>query len=505
VRLCAFISASLNTNTARSVYTASQIPETIVENDVVAPNDTLLFSGMDKQPTHDDGYGVFVQDMNQWHSDVPMDDMSSNYPPRANDMSHLSRRSSNSLSGLSPGHQTTYKSNQLSLPSHNAPHTRPQPKVSKHPQTKAQQQQLQAQKQVSKASAVNSVKSPEESSSASEVSVKQLLSAIIGGVDGNGGPRSSGEASVIPNDEVVKAVQQVLSNLLKQNSGSGSSQPRSSQQPLSSGYKKCSKCEFVGRACDLRKHMMRHDRPYGCTFGRCYKRFGAKSDWKRHENSQHFQLEAYRCRRPNKKNGICGQHFLRVGQFDNHLQTEHGMVSKDARTEEIKVRRIGKNYQVQFWCGFCKDIVELQKKRNEAWDERFDHIANHFQREGKRIEEWVSAEEDRPKGELLEDADRNSFDDDDDENGFKPHDDPDGPPPDVPSHIPPPQTCAPPAPPGYPIEGQVAMNSRGKKRTGHAFEEMQPNGGKRSRVTVTYCVSLTESAEKIMLMNAVSM
>jgi hypothetical protein len=46
----------------------------------------------------------------------------------------------------------------------------------------------------------------------------------------------------------------------------------------------------------FRKHMKRHQKPYACTrVPGCDKRFGSKSDWKRHENDQHIQLQFWRC------------------------------------------------------------------------------------------------------------------------------------------------------------------------------------------------------------------
>jgi hypothetical protein len=59
----------------------------------------------------------------------------------------------------------------------------------------------------------------------------------------------------------------------------------------------------------------------------------------------------------------------------------------------------------------------LEKRRNAAWDERFDHIDNHFNKEGRRIEEWLCVEAKKTKGEVLREIDRFSFDDEDTEGG----------------------------------------------------------------------------------------
>lgn len=183
-----------------------------------------------------------------------------------------------------------------------------------------------------------------------------------------------------------------------------SRKPSSALKPTSvtGGTQKCpyTPCEFVGRNCDLNKHIKRHLRPFGCTYPKCYKRFGAKSDWKRHENSQHFQQEAYRCDYADvsKPKETCGQHFYRAEHFQEHLG-QHNISSAKTK-DDLERCKIGKNCQSQYWCGFCGVIMKLDKKRNEAWDERFDHIANHFDREKKCIDNWVCVEENMTKEQI---------------------------------------------------------------------------------------------------------
>lgn len=170
-------------------------------------------------------------------------------------------------------------------------------------------------------------------------------------------------------------------------------------------------CTFTGRPCDLNKHRKRHDRPYGCTYPKCHKRFGAKSDWKRHENSQHFQLEVFRCDHQNSSGVRCGQQCHRPTQFQKHLTEQHG-VTIDAHIKTRQQRcKIGKNCQERFWCGFCRNIEVLHLKRNKAWDERFDHIARHFEKEKKSIDDWLCVEENKTKKELQAEVDRDAFPD----------------------------------------------------------------------------------------------
>jgi hypothetical protein len=63
----------------------------------------------------------------------------------------------------------------------------------------------------------------------------------------------------------------------------------------------------------------------------------------------------------------------------------------------------------------CKRVVPLEERRNAAWDERFDHIARHFEREKRSIDEWICAEENQPKKILLEEKMKRDFFDDEDE------------------------------------------------------------------------------------------
>ncbi|EMD93883.1 hypothetical protein COCHEDRAFT_1020074 [Bipolaris maydis C5] len=195
--------------------------------------------------------------------------------------------------------------------------------------------------------------------------------------------------------------------------------PCKAEKSQTTGLRVCPRpgCGYaVNRDCDLRKHMKRHEKPYGCTYPRCHKRFGAKSDWKRHENSQHFQPEVFRCAFELSPGAICGVYSPQKEAFEIHSKT-HGVSSPEA-AELLNTRsKIGKNCQGSFWCGFCKAIIELKTKLNAAWDERFDHIAEHLEQDNnkKSIEEWICVEQNKTKKELLEERMRN--DDEDEERG----------------------------------------------------------------------------------------
>ena len=162
----------------------------------------------------------------------------------------------------------------------------------------------------------------------------------------------------------------------------------------------CSKT--MDRPCDLKKHEKRHSRPWGCTNATCNKTFGSKNDWKRHENSQHYQLETWRCHEGSatSKIGTCAKIFFRRDPFQAHLRRDHGKRDEDYIREQCRKRRIGRNWQNGFWCGFCKDIVRLSTRGLEAWDERFNHIDDMHFKQGQRIDDWYPMDKDLPKGKL---------------------------------------------------------------------------------------------------------
>lgn len=303
--------------------------------------------------------------------------------------------------------------------------------VSSAPLTKAEQQkfitQSQQQRQALQKFGKALIAEFEADPSADGTDLENVVLRVLRGTDGAGtaipnnedGTGSARLDTVLTKREAMKA-SQALSNIIKQSpSSSFLSRSRRSSRVSSSGRLQCTSCDvMLARACDMKKHMKRHTRPYGCTYPKCTKRFGAKSDWKRHENSQHFQMEAFRCHKASSTTASpCGEVFYRIEEFKHHLKSEHKIDDEREAGEEAKLCKIGKNYQGQFWCGFCECIVKLKEKRNAAWDERFDHIDKHFNKEKKGIEQWLCVEARKRKGELSRDMDRTRFDEDGEEDG----------------------------------------------------------------------------------------
>lgn len=150
-------------------------------------------------------------------------------------------------------------------------------------------------------------------------------------------------------------------------------------------------CEECGKAfsrkCELRKHMKRHEKPYGCTYKTCCKKFGSKNDWKRHESSQHFQLESWNC----NVDG-CDKVLPRRELFKWHLINHHNEQDSQKIDKLQEDCRLGRHCDPRFWCGFCDKFVEITGEVVNSWTKRCDHIDSHlFGKDGlekKDMRQW---------------------------------------------------------------------------------------------------------------------
>ncbi|KAE8348100.1 hypothetical protein BDV28DRAFT_112961 [Aspergillus coremiiformis] len=153
-------------------------------------------------------------------------------------------------------------------------------------------------------------------------------------------------------------------------------------------------CEFCTKRtrlrCEMKKHKKRHERPYGCTFEKCHKTFGSKADWKRHENSQHFHSQSWRCTLTDGTQGDlpCARLFYRQEIYVQHLRKHHQVEEEEVQTSLSK-NSIGQDGQSQFWCGFCRNIIPLKNQGLAAWNERFNHIDTEHFKNGERIDDWL--------------------------------------------------------------------------------------------------------------------
>ena len=136
--------------------------------------------------------------------------------------------------------------------------------------------------------------------------------------------------------------------------------------------------------------MKRHNKPYGCTFPNCGKTFGSKNDWKRHENSQHFLLQSWRCDITKESYPFteCGRLFYRRETFIHHLDRCHGVTEEKEIKNFLRSDEIGRNGQSRFWCGFCRKIHALKHRGMDAFNERFNHIDEEHFKKGQNVTSW---------------------------------------------------------------------------------------------------------------------
>ena len=306
---------------------------------------------------------------------------------------------------------------------------------------------------------------------------------------------------VMKGEEIESAIKDHVKNILhnsissSRNVGQAASTivPRSTEKRY-----KCDQCpKTVKRHCDLkyvsnrrdpscqvvdcvsRKHKKRHTRPYGCTYTTCLRRFGSKNDWKRHENTQHYQIEAWRCQEPSSASKInqCAKVFYRREQYQAHLKDHHHVKDEGEIRKRSQKNRIGRNGQSGFWCGFCRKIVTLTTKGLEAWDERFDHIdRQHFNKE-MTIDQWYPLDKDFPLGEMLPSDSVNTAPtpaaDEDDSEGEDSSDEAD-------------QDDSPTSAEGEEPQVQASQNS---KRTHITVTDEERSSKRQARERMWYCVS----------------
>jgi hypothetical protein len=106
---------------------------------------------------------------------------------------------------------------------------------------------------------------------------------------------------------------------------------------------------------------------YGCTAG-CTGTFETIRDWRRHEYNHHYFYECWLC-----TENDCLRLFYKRSHYEIHIITMHGV------ERDVESHHIGAGVSRRFWCGFCKQIIELQTVGMEAWEERLRHFEAHFE------------------------------------------------------------------------------------------------------------------------------
>lgn len=143
--------------------------------------------------------------------------------------------------------------------------------------------------------------------------------------------------------------------------------------------------------------MKRHEKPYGCTYKTCHKMFGSKNDWKRHESSQHFQMESWNCDDEGCKRVLPSREL-----FKSHLQQDHKVEDSQIIENKLESCRLGRHCDPRFWCGFCDQFIEIKEKVVNSWTKRCDHIDSHlFGKDGlakKTMADWCYLEDKLAEG-----------------------------------------------------------------------------------------------------------
>ncbi|KAK5271629.1 hypothetical protein LTR96_003454 [Exophiala xenobiotica] len=171
-------------------------------------------------------------------------------------------------------------------------------------------------------------------------------------------------------------------------------------------YHICRQCgKIKSRASELKKHMQRHAKPFGCTFDGCNKIFGSKNDWKRHEQGQHEQQECWRCLE-------CQEVFYHdQSYYVRHVSQVHATDPVKTTAHAPLERKIARNYQGRFWCGFCDQIIVHNLQGVEAITLRFNHISDHFMKDKKSIKTWIEVGgQGRTKGKRVEECAESTLD-----------------------------------------------------------------------------------------------
>lgn len=140
-----------------------------------------------------------------------------------------------------------------------------------------------------------------------------------------------------------------------------------------------------------RKHMKRHTRPYSCTFPGCHSRHGSRSDWKRHEETQHPLQDYWKCTVPSSDGIRCFADFASEVELQHHLVVKHRMPAMQITPELCEHMHLGATKSGRFWCSFCQEIMTRDSQSiDDLRETRLQHIGDHFDKQDCHIADYVS-------------------------------------------------------------------------------------------------------------------
>lgn len=141
---------------------------------------------------------------------------------------------------------------------------------------------------------------------------------------------------------------------------------------------------------DRRKHIKRHTRPYVCTFTSCDSSHGSRSDWKRHEETQHVLQESWLCTARLPDGSKCLANFTSEHAFQSHLVVAHNVPVLQATSQLCEDMHLGEAGAGRFWCGFCQDIVRQDLQSGHGPTEmRMQHVGDHYDKDDCSIVNYV--------------------------------------------------------------------------------------------------------------------
>lgn len=134
------------------------------------------------------------------------------------------------------------------------------------------------------------------------------------------------------------------------------------------------------KTCASRKQRARRShtaQKYFCTI--CKEPFGEKADWKRHEETYQERPEEFQC-------DCCPAKYFLDRDFVHHHVHGHGCYpcsthTKRAEKKHAREARRTRTTRSGWGCGFCYHF-------SNDWTERCNHVAHHFEHEGKTMADW---------------------------------------------------------------------------------------------------------------------
>jgi hypothetical protein len=107
-------------------------------------------------------------------------------------------------------------------------------------------------------------------------------------------------------------------------------------------------------------------------------------------------------------------------RFCQHLRKAHKVESDGELKRYCTQFKLGREGNNSFWCGFCREVVQQDRKAVQAWKVRGDHIGDHFDKENRKIEDWFCVESNRCKRELERDARAQGMEEENDLSAYEP-------------------------------------------------------------------------------------